>query len=364
MGKFKVGDAEFNLTIAVGPAAGNTPVQEVTSSGSITAMFDLTSGSNLQFVCRGDAPEAEYIDELATDVWLLGDIKLRYRAWAVWQQWYPNGQDNVSVMGVSYKKLLNRRHVMLPPPVDPENPPKLEFNDADLGDVIWGMWEHTQSLPGGNLGVTSGARTTGIVRTRTYENGENLGQQADEEYDEGIWWDIDHDLVFTAGALDANPFVPTPLHLGANVREMQRASGGEFANAVYGDASQETIPVWAVDPNVTTDPRGRWERAVGWPTVVLQQTLDDRVNAALAESLNPGTHWNLTMEPARWVGDSRIMPGDHAVLVVPRSLAAPVGQPTPTVAVLITSVQVTFDDKGSLEVTAVAEERPNIPVPS
>lgn len=358
MGTINVGDQQIDVTIAVGPASGDAPVQEVTFSGSVTVLFDLQSGTNLQFVTRGYSPEAAHIDELATDVWLMGAIEARFRAWAVWQEWFQNGQDNVSVLAVTYKKLLNRRLVY--PPAG------LAFNNTDLGQIIWGFWEHTQSLPGGDLGVVLGTpNTTGIVRTRTYKQGENLGQQADEEYEEGIWWDIDHELIYRAGLIDAGVMIDQPLHLGANVRAMQRASGSDFANAVYGDADDaETVGVWAVAPDVATDTRGRWELATGWPTVVLQETLNERTAAFLEVSRTPVAHWNIEMEPARWVADSRIMPGDFAVLVVPRTLASPVGEPTPSIVVLVTQVSINFTEDGAFTVNIVVMERPDIPVPS
>lgn len=178
MGTLFVGGERVHLTLAVGPSTGISPVQEVTFSGSVTVIFDLKSGTNLQFVTRGNSPEATYIDELGTDVWVMGDIlNLRLRAWAVWQQWYPNGQDNVSVMGVTYKKLLSRRMAVTP----------LLFTNADLGTIIWGMWQHTQAQLGGNLGITLGSNTTGLLRTRAYKVGDNLGSQAEQEYEEGIW---------------------------------------------------------------------------------------------------------------------------------------------------------------------------------
>jgi hypothetical protein len=357
-GTLTVEGREIDLTLAVGPASGSAPVQEVTFSGSVTVAFDLIGGSNLQFVTRAYSPEAAYIDELATDVWLMGDLNARFRATAVWQEWFPNGQDNVSVLAATYKKLLNRRHVV--PAAG------LSFPTTDLGLVIWGMWEHTQSQPGGNLGITLGTpHLTGITRTRTYKIGENLGQQAEAEYDEGIWWDIDDKLVYRAGLIDAGTRLATPLQLGVNVRAMQRASGSDFANAAFGDANDaSTTGVWSLAPDVATDPRGRWELATGWPTVVLQQTLNDRVAAFLEQSRTPVAHWNLEMSPGRWVADSRIMPGTLATLVVPRSLAAPIGVATPSITVLVTQVSVTFDEDGALEVKAVVIERPDIAVPS
>lgn len=358
MGKLTVAGQTINLTLAVGPSSGSVPVQEVTFSGSVTIAFDLQSGTNLQFVTRATSPEAAFIDELATDVWLLGDIKARFRAWAVWQEWFTNGQDNVSVMAVTYKKLLNRRLV--------NGAAGLTFNNLDLGSIIWGMWQHTQAQTGGNLGVTLGTPiTTGKVRTRTYKQGENLGQQAEAEYEEGIWWDIDENLVYRAGAISTGPMLTTPLHLGGSVREMQRASGSDFANAVYGDADDAaTTGVWAVAANVATDLRGRWELASGWPTVVLQSTLNERTAAFLIQTSTPVAHWNLTLMAERWINDLRLMPGTFAVLVIPRTLAAPLGQAAERIVVLCTQLSVNFDEDGALEVKAVVMERPDIAVPS
>ena len=334
------------------------PVQEITFSGSVTVIFDIETGSNLQFVTRSSSPEAAYIDELATDVWLMGDIKARFRAWAVWQQWYHNGQDNVSTMAVTYKKLLSRRMV--------KGASGLSFTDTDLGDIIWGLWSHTQGLPGGDLRITKGTPTaTGMLRTRTYKEGENLGKLADDEDEEGLWWTIDENLVYRAGDLASRPFVGAPLHLGANVAEMQRASGSDYANAVYGDADDATtVGVWREAAGIATDPRGRWELAQGWPTVALQETLDDRVTAFLKDAGISVAHWNLELEPSRWLTDTKIMPGDHAVLVVPRSLASPVGEPTPLIAVQVTQVSINFTDAGGLSVKAVVMEQPGVALPA
>jgi hypothetical protein len=354
--KLRAGDVSADVTLAVGPSTGNAPLQEVTFSGSVEIVFDLQAGSNIQFVTRSNAPEAAYIDELATDVWLLGDIKARFRAWAVWQEWYQNGQDNVNVMAVTYKKLLQRRHFHA----------AQTYTNVDLGNLIWGMWQHTQALPGGDLGVTLGSPiTTGLVRTREYKIGENIGNQADHEYEEGMWWQVDENRVYTAGALASRPFIGSPLHLGANIQELQRASGSDYANAVYGDADDEkTTGVWAEAADVATDPRGRWELASGWPTVVLQQTLVDRTNAFLNTSHVSVAHWNLEMVPSRWLTDTKIMPGDHCILVVPRSLAAPIGVASPSIVVQITQVLIQVDASGSVSVKAIAMEHPEIPVPS
>jgi hypothetical protein len=134
---------------------------------------------------------------------------------------------------------------------------------------------------------------------------------------------------------------------------------------VYGDADESsTTGVWKVATTVATDPRGRWELATGWPTVTLQQTVIDRTTAFLRESTIPVAHWNLELEPSRWVSDTPIMPGDHCVLIVPRSLAAPIGAPTPRIVVQVSQVSLNFDDGGAMSVSVVVDEQPDIAVPT
>lgn len=359
MGSLVVDGQIIDVTLGVGPSNGSSPVQEVNFSGSVTIIYDLQNGTNLQFVTRASDPAAAYLDELATDVWLLGDIgTARFRAWAVWQEWFANGQDNVNCMAVTYKKMLGRRHVV--------GAAGLTFTNTDIGQIIWGLWQHTQAQPGGNLGITLGTpNLTGLIRTREYKQGENLGSQAEAEFEEGVWWNVDADLVYHAYTFDNGTWLATPLQLATNCRTMQRAAGSDFANAVFGDADDEhTTGVWATASDLTTDPRGRWELASGWPTVTLQQTLVDRTNAFLKQSNIPVAHWNLELEPGRWINDARIMPGMFAVLVVPPTLAAPIGTPTNAIVVFVTQLSVNYDEDGQVTVKAVVMERPDKALPT
>jgi hypothetical protein len=57
------------------------------------------------------------------------------------------------------------------------------------------------------------------------------------------------------------------------------------------------------------------------------------------------------------------MPGMFAVLAIPRSLAAPLGEPTPSIVVFVTQVSVNYDEDGGLNVKAQVFERPDIPLP-
>lgn len=350
MAAVTVGEQVINITPSIGAASGTDPQQEATTFGSVTITCDL-DGAAIAMVVGGDSAEAGYIDELASDLWLLGDVPMRFRLWAVWQDWDASGDDRISLQGVTYKRLLNRRLV---------GPGGLNFAaGTDAGSILWGLWQHTQAKPGGNLAVTAGSYTTGATAERNYVEGDNLGDlasQLSEALD--VWWDVDSDLVFSAGQLSTIDYIAQPLQLGVNVDAMQRASGGaEYADSVFGSGAIGTAGSWSTDPDIATNPRGLWERARGWPTVSKQDTLDEHVDGALAESMQMLSHWNIDMNAERWVTDSRLMPGDFAVLVVPRSLAAPIGVPTDRVAVQVTSTVINFTGDGDFNVKLVASER-------
>ena len=351
MAELTVGDHTISITPAVGRASNPGPQQEMTSFGSVTMQCDL-DGVTLSMVADGNSPEAPFIDELASDMWILGDIPMRMRVWAVWQDWDSDGDDRISMQGVTYKRLLNRRLI---------GPGPLSFPpDTDAGAVLWGLWQHTQGKPGGNLGVTAGSYLVGHTAGRNYVEADNLGDLAQQlSAAEDLWWDVDHNLVLNVATLSQMPFIAQPLQLGVNVDVLQRASGGaDYGDSVFGAGGQGTVGVWATDPGITTNPRGLWERAFGWPTVVTQSTLDEHTIAALPGAMRQLSHWNIDMTPERWITDSRLMPGDFAVMVVPPSLAGPVGAPAARVAVQVTSTVINFTSDGDFNVKLVANESP------
>jgi hypothetical protein len=105
------------------------------------------------------------------------------------------------------------------------------------------------------------------------------------------------------------------------------------------------------------NPRGLWEAKHSWPTVAVQTTLNEHTIGALEEGEHQLAHWNVEMVAERWMTDTRLMPGDFAVLAIPPSLAAPVGEPVPRIAVQVTSVSVNFTNDGDFNVKLVAVER-------
>jgi hypothetical protein len=347
----RTGSTEFDITPSIGPSSGNVPTQPVTSFGSAAGQFDIDlAGASCSMVVLGGSPEAKVLDELVTDLWLLGDFPMRYRVWAVWQDFDEHGDDRVSFQGVTYERLLNRRLF---------GAGGLLLNNTDVGTVLWEAIEHTQAKTGGDLGITQGDTTTGILTSVDWLPGENIGSRIEELMKaHGCYWRIDENRAVHVYVREDTTPIEEPVMWGINVRHLQRASGGlGFANSVYGSGSPETTPLFATHPDIAFDPRGLWEAAVARPEETIQAELADHVDGELSLRYQGLSRWNATYVTEHWVGASRIRPGDKATLVVPRSLTGPIAPPR-TMQVECVSMSLQFDGDGGMEVRAVFEELP------
>lgn len=351
MTKLRVGDTTFNITPSIGPSSGSVPTQPVTSFGSAAGMFDIDlAGASCSMVILGHAPEANVIDELVTDLWLLGDFPMRYRVWAVWQDFDEHSDDRISFQGVTYERLMNRRLF---------GAGGLLRNTTDVGTILWNAIQHTQAKVGGNLGLTLGSVITGITTSIDWLPGENIGTRLEELMKaHGCYWRVDQNKAVHVYVRNSTVPIVQPIIWGVNVRNLQRASGGVgFANSVYGSGSPETTPLFATHSGIATDPRGLWEATVAKPEETKQTQLTSQVNGELGLRYQGLSRWNATYVTEHWVGASRIRPGDKATLVVPKTLAGPITPPA-TVQVECVSMSIQFDGDGGLEVRAVLEELP------
>jgi hypothetical protein len=350
MTKLRAGDAMFDITPSLGPWNG-VPEQPITSFGSSAGQMDITlAGASCQMVILGHAPEAKVIDELVTDLWLLGDFPMRYRVWAVWQDFDEHGDDRISFQAVTYERLLNRRYV---------GAGGLLYTNVDVGTVLWNAIQHTQAKVGGNWGITAGTLTTGILTSIDWLPGENIGAKVEEMMKaHNCYWRINENKQLNVYArADTVPIVE-PIMWGVNARSIQRASGGEgFANSIYGSGSSDTTPLFATHADIATDPRGLWEAAISRPNETIQTELTHSVEGELALRYQGLSRWNVTYVTEHWVGASRCRPGDKATLIVPRTLAGPITPPA-SVQVECISMSFQFTGDGGLEVRAVFEELP------
>jgi len=351
MTKIRAGDRIFNIEPSVGPSSGSVPTQPVTSFGSATADLDVSlAGASVTLVVLGGAPEVAVLDELVTDLWLLGDFPLRYRVWAVWQDFDSQGDDRVSFQAVTYERLMNRRLF---------GAGGLIANDVDVGTIVWNAIQHTQAKPGGNFGITAGNITTGVTTSIDWWPGENIGSVLQQMMEAtNCYWTIDADLELNVYSRDAVVPIVEPIMWGINAHEMQRASAGVgFANGVFASGSSETVPLFSNHADVATDPRGLWETAISRPSDTTQAHLQEAADGELAIRYQGLSHWNVTYVTEHWIGASRIRPGDRATLVVPPTLAGPAAPPA-TVNVECVSMTLAFSGDGNLEVRAVFNELP------
>jgi hypothetical protein len=345
------GEATFEITPSLGPRTDSTPSQPVTSFGSVSGAIDIDlNGASIQMVTLGNAPEAKYIDELASDLWLLGDFPMRYRVWAVWQDFDKDGDNRISFQAVTYERIMNRRLV---------GAGGLAYTNTDVGTIVWNAIQHSQAKAGGDLGLTAGTIATGVLASIDWEPGENIGQSITELMKAtGCYWVVDADRAVNVYVRADTTPKTQPIGLGINLHALQRASGGaNFADSVYMSGSTATVPVFEVSATVATDPRGLWEVAVARPTETLQAGLDTAAEGELAERFQALSRWNATYITEHWIGASRIKPGDWAILKVPPTLAGPL-DPIPTeVLVECVSMSMQFNGDGGLEVKVVLEER-------
>ena len=349
MTAFRAGDAIFNMTPSLGPSSGSSPTQPVTSFGSASASVDIDlAGGSIMMVILGHSPEAAVVDELVTDLWLLGDFPMRYRVWAVWQDFDEHGDDRVSFQAVTYERLINRRLV---------GAGGLLYNNTDVGVILWNAIQHTQAKPGGDLGITAGSISTGITASIDWAPGENIGAKLEEVMKAaGCYWVVDHNKELNVYARRATVPKPERVVWGDNARHMQRASAGVgFANSVYLSGSPDTTPLFSVHPDILTDPRGLWESASAQPTKGIQDELAAAAVGELELRYQALSRWNVTYVSEHWVGPSRVRPGDKVDLIVPPSLAGPQNPPR-SVEVECISMSLGFDGDGGLEVRAVFEE--------
>ena len=340
------------FTLAVGPAAGSDPSQEITefSSGGVTASID--AGVDISFEVRSGSPEAQVISELDTDVWVyrLGVPFARGRIVSVVQTWTEDGGDSVSVTAVDYKRLLNARHVQT----------DLVYTGTPQERIVQSLIAHTQSQTGGDLGIVEGDIVESQARDRTYARGENIGQLLDNltKVIDGPWFGVDADLRLNAFPFSSFPTMTTPITLGATARSLTRQSGAAmFANSVYVDGDNSSTVGVSVDAaGLASDPRGRWEKAAGFPNVVEQATLVEKADGLLESSASPVAQWSIVMEPERWLSDAGFNVGDHGSLVVPASTVAPIGAAATVKDVQVYGLSVSITADGEVGVSMEAVE--------
>lgn len=341
------------FTLAVGPATGSRPVQEVTDFLSWTLDNNLDDGCSISFSTRGDSVAAALIDELASDVWLYrGSVLVqRFRVTQVEQAWDADGNDEVAVVGTCYRRLLRKAHVRS----------ELVYTGVAQDQIIWNLVQHAQAAVGGNLGITAGSLTSGILRDRIYPVGTNIFTAIVEftQIDLGVEWNVTSTLGLDVRDRLTLPLQTMPVQLGVTARRLIRPSAAEqFANAAIAIGNPEnTDAVIAEDAGLPTDSRGRWERFVS-VTADTQQEVQDLADGLIEQAVSPLSTWTIEMEPDRYFLDAEYEIGEQVTIIQPRSTVYAIGTPAPRINAQVISRSITQTADGELSVVLTTIEVP------
>jgi hypothetical protein len=349
-------------TLALGPASGSVPTQEVTTFSDWSLTRNLDDGCTLSISMMGNSLPGVLMLELETDLFLYrsGVLIDRFRVVTVSNEWGENGEHRLSVGAVCYRRLLAARHVITP----------LTYVATSQGDIVWGLIQHTQAQTNGSLGITLGSAGPSIPRDRAYPPGQNILEAIVDlsQIDGGLTWDVDANRQLIVSIPSSYPVRAQPVQMGTNARKLAKPSGSDlFANValVSGD-TQTTVLEVEQAATLPLDPRGRWERFRAFPQEASQTALDEQARGILEETQSPLVVWSFDLVPDRYLTDSDYALGDFVTIVRPATVVP--GTPDPTIPYLtvpggsvltqILTISLRVDADGNLDVSMTAIESP------
>lgn len=314
--------------IVVRPAGAG--VAELTEAHGRKIEFALDDAATAGFTIPGRHPQAALIDELEVD------LLVARNGSAIFLGRVNASDDSIdadahetTISAVDYRGMLDRRIVW------PGS--RKAFTATDQGAIVKALVDDTQAL--GTLRITFGNVTTGVVRDRTYDEGQTIGDLIGDlgRCINGFDWDVSPTRQLRIFYPARGNLVPWILEYGANVTGVRRTvQSSDFANAIrYSGA--DTIP--ATTRVVAPGVEGRFERQFGNPDIKLAATLGQAADAQIVTSSTIVPSYTVTMlpgsyDPARaWLGDT--------VRLLVRS-----GRLDVDVSLRITGISLDVDDEG------------------
>ena len=210
-------------------------VAELTEARTRRIELALDDSGQATWTMPGRHPQTRLVAELSTDLAVARDRLLIFRG-------RVGGSDDTispnvhttTFAAVDYRGMLDRRIIW------PGS--RTVFNNLDQTHIARGLVDDTQRLHG-DLGITfEGVGDTGVMRDRTYEEGQvigeligNLGRCVD-----GFDWDVSPLKVLrTFYPQRGNP-VPIILEYGRNLSEVRRTvTSTKFANVLRYSGAEE-----------------------------------------------------------------------------------------------------------------------------
>jgi hypothetical protein len=253
------------------------PQRELSAATGRQFTVNLTAPATATFDLPGRSPEAAYLDESTTDLWIYADETLAFRGRVIGlNDTVTATVHTTTVTCTDYRGLLTRRLLV--------EGDQLAWSTPRYYDIAWGLISLTQAKPNGSLGIFAGvtvpdaAQPPSNYRVRNYTAGDEIGKTLDDLAAVAFDYQISPGLSFDYWApnkRDPSGFVAD---LGGTVAGFTRyAQSSTWANVVRVSAKADTTTADVIDNSGTP---GRFEQQIGFPDVVDQSTLDQRAPAA------------------------------------------------------------------------------------
>lgn len=295
------------------PAPSMRMLRELTAATGRRITERVDAPWDAQFSIDGRHDEALAIVELETDlhVWRDGVHIFRGRIGPSSDDIDENGH-RCQFSALDYRSMITKHRVVGPlgahygPGVDQAVIAGLLINDSML-------------LPGGQWGIVSGVgATSGVLRENTLDPGKPVGEAIAEmaRLDNGFEWDIDADLKFNRWYPQRGADNGVVADYGGLLTHVSRRLDDTFANAVTVTGAQGLTPVVYTSPTIASDLRGRMESFAGYPSIVVQTTLDAKAPWQLAQASVLRPALSITFAPGRWEGPDHVGLGDTIRLAV------------------------------------------------
>lgn len=336
--------AEWVWVVGGNAVDGFGQIRALTTAKGRRITWRVDGACDAQFSVSGTSDDAAVVKILESDLYVYrnGVLVFRGRICGVQGQ-LGDTEHALQFNAIDYRGMLNRRVA---------GASGIAYTATDQATISWGLIATTQATSGGNFGITNGigSGASGQLRDKTLDPGKPIGDAIAEmgRLDNGYEWEIDANLSFNRWY---------PLRGSNNNRiwdygGIVRAVGytlnpDDFANSTLVTGSETTVPVAAVDAGIGTDPRGRWERSLSYPSILDQATLNDRAPWALGQVDAVRYAYHVSLTKGKWGGPDDVWIGDTVKLVLQNGWLQEYGN-----AHRVVELQVVLDGDGAEAVDA------------
>lgn len=290
------------------PTAGNETRQLTQAYGrNLTMRVD--APFTAQFSIDGRSDEAAQIAALATDLHIYRDgIKYFRGRITTESDAVDESKHGCQFTAIDYRGMLAHRII---------GTAGRTFAATDQGTIAWTLIQESQALTSGDWGITNGVgATSGTVRDRIFDPGKPLLDVINELFrvENGGEWEIAPTLALNRWYPRRGTAGGVVLDYGGKISTFSRLlQPGNYANYTIATGSTGLAPASAVSGTIATDPRGRWELAQGFPSIIEQATVTTKANWMLSEANTLRPEIRITFASGRWGGTGDVGLGDTVV---------------------------------------------------